>query len=182
MFWAILIIAALVVFWGVSTYNRLVSLRELARNALGQIAAQIESRWDAVSNLIEATKQYSAHEAETLEGITKSRASIGAGRTADVETLEQEESRFQGVLGRLIAVAENYPELKASQVYTRSMDAVDKYENNVRQSRMLYNDSATKLNRAVQQIPASLIAGIGGFTQMPYFEASEGKQDMPSWN
>ncbi len=182
MLWIILGLAVLVVLWGVSVYNRLVSQREIARNALGQIAAQIESRWDAVSNLIEATKQYSAHEAETLEGITKNRANIGAGRQADVETLEQEENRFQGVLGRLIAVAENYPDLKASQVYTRSMDAVDKYENNVRQSRMLYNDAATKLNRSVQSIPDSIIAGIGGFTQMPYFEASEGKQDMPSWN
>lgn len=182
MIWVLLVLVVLVVLWGVTTYNRLVSQREIARNALGQIAAQIESRWDAVSNLIEATKQYSAHEAETLENITQNRANIGAGRTTDVETLEQEENRFQGVLGRLIAVAENYPDLKASQVYTRSMDAVDKYENNVRQSRMLYNDSATKLNRSVQQIPTSIIAGIGGFTQMPYFEASEGKQDMPSWN
>lgn len=182
MIWVVLIVAALIAVWGVSAYNRLVSQREIARNALGQIAAQIESRWDAVSNLIEATKQYSAHEAETLEGITRNRANIGAGRTADVETLEQEENRFQGVMGRLIAVAENYPDLKASQVYTRTMDAVDKYENNVRQSRMLYNDSATKLNRSVQQIPTSIIAGIGGFTQMPYFEASENKQDMPSWS
>lgn len=179
MIWVVLGLVIAIGAWGLTTYNRLVGLREMARNAIGQIAAQVESRWDALGNLIQATKQYAAHEAETLEKVTANRSHVGAG--ARVKDVEAAESEFQGVLGRLIAVAEAYPELKASALYQQTMDSVNAYENNVRHSRMIYNDTVTKLNRAVQSVPTNVIAGIGGFTEMPYFEAAAGKTDMPSW-
>ena len=85
-----------------------------------------------------------------------------------------------GAMGRIMAVAEQYPTLKADQNYTRTMDSVNQYEGMVRQSRLIYNDSVTKLNRRIRMFPTSLIAGMMGFSKRDYLEANEAKADMPS--
>lgn len=176
----ILIVLLVVVgFWVVSTYNRLITVRERVDNAKAQIATQIESRWDAIKSLIEATKQYSKHEAEVLQGVTEKRASIG--KNSSVGQLENAEQEFNGVLGRLIAVSENYPDLKASQVYQSTMASINKFEDNVRNSRMIYNDVVTMFNRAIKMFPGSIIAGIFKFEEREYFEGTQSKQDMPGW-
>ena len=146
----ILVIAAAVVFWAVGIYNSLVTLRERVDNAKAQIATQIESRWDAIKSLIQATKQYSKHEAEVLESVTEKRASIG--RASSVDELENAEREFNSVLGRLIAVSENYPDLKASGVYQTTMTSINKFEENVRNARMIYNDVVTRYNRKTKTI------------------------------
>lgn len=168
-----------IVFWGVSIYNSLVTLRERVDNAKAQIATQIESRWDAVKSLIEATKQYSKHEAEVLESVTEKRANIG--RDSSVEKIQEAEREFNNVLGRLIAVSENYPDLKASGVYQSTMDSINKFEDNVRNARMIYNDIVTRFNRKTKVFPSSLVAGIFNFQEREYFEGTETKEDMPSW-
>ena len=154
-------------------------MRERVDNAKAQIATQIESRWDAVKSLIEATKQYSSHEAEVLEGVTEKRARVG--KNSSVEEMENAESEFNGVLGRLIAVSESYPDLKASQVYRSTMTSINKFEDNVRNARMIYNDVVTKLNRTIQVFPSSIIAGMFNFKKGEYFQGTETKQDMPNW-
>lgn len=177
----IIVIVILVVlgFWVMSTYNSLITLRERVDNAKAQIATQIESRWDALKSLIEATKQYSKHEAEVLESVTEKRASIG--KNSSISQMENAEQEFNGVLGRLIAVSESYPDLKASGVYQSTMASVNKYEDNVRNSRMIYNDVVTRFNRAIKMFPGSIVAGIFKFVASDYFEGTETKQDMPSW-
>jgi len=174
----VLLMIVLTAFF-VSTYNKLVKLREMVRNSRGQIATQVESRWDALTNLIQATKQYSTHESETLENIVKQRSSLSGNMTP--EDFNKSEDMFQNSLGRLIAIAESYPDLKASEVYKQTMVSVDKYEKNVRLSRMSYNDTVTKYNQQIITIPTNIIASLMNFTQEPYFEASESKREMPSW-
>ena len=180
MLWIIvLIIVVLIGLWGISIYNQLISSREFVRNSMGNIAAQVESRWDAVSSLIGATKKYSSHEAETLTNITAMRSKVD--RTSEPSVVEKDDSLFEQAMNQLNVVVENYPELKADSVYIQTMESIDRYENNVRQSRMVYNDTVTKLNRQVQQFPSSIIAGMFRFSQESYFQSSSAKSDMPQW-
>ncbi|PXW87337.1 LemA protein [Streptohalobacillus salinus] len=175
----VVLVIIILIGWVISTYNRLVSTRELVENAMGQISTQIESRWDALKSMIDGTKRYEKHEAEVLEGITEKRSQIGKG--AEVSDVNQDDQLFNQALGRLIAVAENYPDLKASTVYQDTLRNIDKYENQVRQSRMIYNDTVTKYNRIIQMVPSNIIAGMFNFTKRDYFEGTQEKTEMPSW-
>lgn len=172
----VLIVIAIVL---ITIYNNLIKTREMIYNAKGQIAAQIESRWDALTNLISATKEYSAHEKEVLENITKERTT--ATRNSSVQEMEKDDLSFQKALGQIHVVAENYPELKASDVYQNTMNQVDEYEDNVRHARMIYNDTVTRHNRNVQSFPVNLLAGPMGFTKEEYFSQTASKNDIPQW-
>lgn len=174
-----IVIAVIFAFWAVSVYNRLVSSREFVRNSMGNIAAQVESRQDAVKSLIDAAKKYSSHEAETLTDITAMRAKVD--RTSDPSTVEKDDALFEQAMNQINVVAENYPNLKADQVYSQAMQGVDRYENNVRHARMVYNDTVTKLSRQVQQFPSSIVAGMFGFRQEEYFQSTSTKSEMPQW-
>ena len=174
------IIVVLIILWAIGTYNSFVTLLERVENAKSQIAIQIESRWDAIKSLIDATKKYSAHEAETLESVTAQRTSIS--RNSSIEEMEEAEAQIGQVVGRLIAVSEAYPDLKASTVYQTAMKNIDKYEDNVRQSRMIYNDTVTRYNRKIRVFPASILANMFHFVSRSYFEGTESKQEMPSWD
>lgn len=165
--------------WVIATYNRFVLLRENVRNAMGQIAAQIESRWDALTSVISAAKQYASHEADTLMAVTKERVPLRPSSTpADVAA---DDHAFGSVLGRFNALAEAYPQLRASETYMAAMDEVTKFEDNVRHSRMFYNDSVTKLNRYRGQFPSMIVGAIFGFTPETYFENTATKNEMPGW-
>lgn len=178
-FFIFLILLFLVVFWVIRVYNTLVSYRELVRNAMAQIGAQTESRWDALTTLIDASKEYANYEADTLKNIVKERKQIT--QVSSVDDVEADTSNYMSVFSRLLAVAENYPNLKASEIYASTMASLNMYESNVRLSRMSYNDTVTKLNREIQTFPINLIAGILGFRQEKYFEATSEKKDMPMW-
>src|SRR5699024_745749 len=180
MSYIIIGVVILLILWAIATYNSFVALIERVNNAKSQIAIQIESRWDAIKSLIDATKQYSKHEAETLENITAQRTAVGSG--SSISDMEQAEAQLGQVMGRLIAVSEAYPDLKASNVYQTTMQKIDKYEDNVRQSRMIYNDTVTRYNRKIRAFPASLLANMFGFVSKPYFQGTEAKQEMPSWD
>lgn len=177
--WIILGVLVLFILYAISAYNGLVKMREMVRNAMGNIAAQVESRWDAITNLIEATKKYSEHEAGILKDLTIARANIN--KESKVGQVEADDNAFNSAMGRLIAVAEAYPDLKASEVYKETMRSVDKYEENVRMSRMIYNDNVTKINTRIQTFPTNIVAGIFGFSKEDYFQNTESKKDMPSW-
>lgn len=166
--------------WVIVTYNRFVALRENVRNAMGQIATQIESRWDALTSVIAAAKQYSEHEAETLLAVTKERAPLRPTSTpADVAADDQ---AFGSMLGRFNALAEAYPQLRASETYQSAMGEVTRFEDNVRHSRMFYNDSVTKLNRYRGQFPSMIVGALFGFKQEAYFENTATKNEMPGWS
>ncbi|WP_067843078.1 LemA family protein [Amphibacillus sediminis] len=174
------LLIVVLVFWAMSTYNQLISAREFVRNSMGQIAAQLESRWDALQNMIEGTKQYAEYEAKTLESITEQRTALG--QNAAVAEVNKDDELFGQAMGRLLAIAESYPDLKASQVYQETLKNVDRYEQQVRQSRMIYNDTVTKYNRIIQSVPSNIIASLFRFTTEAYFENTTSKTDMPSWS
>lgn len=175
------IVVLLVIIVGalISIYNNLIRRREMIFNAKGQIATQIESRWDALTNLIQATKQYSEHEKEVLMNITMARSK--QSKNSSVGDIEKDEAMFQNALHQINVVAENYPDLKASQIYQSTMESVKSFEDNVRHSRMIYNDTVTAYNRSIKAFPTSLFAGPLGFEEEDYFLATETKQEMPQW-
>lgn len=173
------VLLLLIVGYVIVTYNNLVRAREFVRNSMGQIAAQVESRWDGVRSLIDATKKYASHEAETITQTTQARSRIT--RSSSVEDVQRDDARFASVLGRINAVAEAYPELRASDVFTSAMTQITDYENNVRHSRMFFNDSTTKYNNVVLQFPSNLVASMFSFTPSEYFESTDTKSDMPQW-
>lgn len=178
----LIIIALLVVLlagWVMSTQRRLVVMDENINNAMSQIGVQLSSRFDALTALLDLAKGYAAHESQTLIETIKSRRSVITAKSTPQDVLQQE-GVISEALGRISMVAERYPELKADKGYAKCMDAVDSYEKMVRTSRLIYNDSVTKLNRETRMFPVSLIAGMLGFRQRDYLEAREDKADMPS--
>ena len=174
----IVLLVILVAGWVMSTQRRLVVMDENINNAMSQIGVQLSSRFDALTALLDLAKGYAAHESQTLETI-KSRRSVITAKSTPQDVLQQE-GVISEALGRISMVAERYPELKADKGYAKCMDAVDSYEKMVRTSRLIYNDSVTKLNREIRMFPVSLIAGMLGFRQRDYLEAREDKADMPS--
>lgn len=175
----IVFLVILVAGWVMSTQRRLVVMDENINNAMSQIGVQLSSRFDVLTALLDLAKGYAAHESQTLIETIKSRRSVITAKSTPQDVLQQE-GVISEALGRISMVAERYPELKADKGYAKCMDAVDSYEKMVRTSRLIYNDSVTKLNREIRMFPVSLIAGMLGFRQRDYLEAREDKADMPS--
>lgn len=174
----LIVVLAVIVLWFVSTQRRLVAMDENINNAMSQIGVQLSSRWDALTALLDLTKGYAQHEYQTLSDTIKMRSAITAKSSA--ADVNQQENMLTEAMGKIMAVAESYPELKANENYIKTMDSVNEYEKMVRQSRLIYNDSVTKLNRAIRMFPASLAAGILNITSRDYLEADSKKNDMPS--
>ncbi len=173
-----IVIIVLLVLWFVSAQRKLVAMDENINNAMSQIGVQLSSRWDALSALLDLTKGYAEHEYKTLSDTIKMRTSINSSSTA--ADVNKQENMFTEAMGRIMAVAESYPELKANENYIKTMDSVNEYEKTVRQSRLIYNDSVTKLNRAIRMFPTSIAAGILHITSRDYLEADDRKADMPN--
>ena len=175
----IIVIIGVLILWIVSTQRKLVVLDENINNAMSQIGMQLSSRFDALMSLLDLAKGYAKHESETLiESIKSTRSVIMAKSTPD-DVLRQEGIIFEA-LGRIAMVTEQYPELKANPNYLKTMGAVEAFENMVRTSRLIYNDSVTKLNRQIRMFPASLIASMLGFRQREYLVEQADKANMPS--
>ena len=173
----LLIIIALLVIVGLYIFNTqrsLVNLDEMANNALNQIAVQQNSRWDAVSSLVAMTEKYSKHEHDTLVEVIGARS-----QGTSAAEINDQGNRITQALGRLIAVGEQYPELKADGMFNKTMDSINHYEDLVRTNRMVYNDSVTKLNRMVRQWPSSFVASLLKFGLRDYLDVPDDKKDMP---
>ena len=170
----ILCIVLAVLFYVFNTQRELVRLDELCKNAFSQIAVQLNSRWDAVLALAKMAAQYSKHESETIIKTIQARRMDGQVKTA--AEVNEQQGAFAQVLGRLIAVGEAYPELKANEQFSKTMDGINRYEELVRQSRMVYNDTATKMNRMVRQWPSSIVASLLHFGEREYLTVDEEKK------
>ncbi len=173
----IIVLVIAVVSWFVRGQNKLVHADELVGNSLSQIGVQQASRWDALTALADLTGKYAGQEKQTLIDIIGARKGITAGSNA-AEVDAQEAALVQG-MGRINALAEAYPELKSNTLYLKSMDEVTHYEDNVRMSRMVYNDSVTKYNRLVRSLPGSVLAGGLGFAPRDYLQDDPAKAEMP---
>jgi LemA protein len=166
--WIILGVVALVLLFGVFTYNRLVRLRVRVENAWSQIDVQLRRRYDLIPNLIETVKGYAAHEREVFEDVTKAR--VMAQEASGVRNQADAENQVTQSLRQLLAVAENYPELKANQNFLALQEELTGTESKIAYARQFYNDEVAALNTLIQSFPASIVAGMGHFTPREFFE------------
>jgi len=181
MTWYIIVgVVVILIILFIATYNRLVRLRNQVRNAWAQIDVQLKRRHDLIPNLIETVKGYMKHERETLEAITKARnlaqqaASSGPGARAKAET------ELSSALGRLLAVVENYPDLKANQNFLALQEELTSTENKLSFSRQYYNDSVLSYNNRTQMFPSNVVASMTGFKASEFFEVSvAGERETP---
>jgi LemA protein len=171
VFWIVVAIVVVLLLWAVFTYNRLVSLRNRVENGWSQIDVQLRRRYDLIPNLIETVKGYAAHEREVFEHVTEARThAMGA---TGVQDQANAENAITAGLGRLIAVAENYPELKANQNFLALQEELIGTESKIAYARQFYNDQVARLNTLIQKFPANLIARLGHFESKPFFEIDE---------
>ncbi len=167
----IVVAVAAVALFFVTSYNRLVVLRNRIRNAWSQIDVQLRRRYDLIPNLVETVKGYAAHEKETFEMVTKARAQMASARTVSEQAEAQ--NAITGALRTLFAVAEAYPELKANQNFLMLQEELSGTESKIAFSRQFYNDTVMKYNNSLQVFPTNLIAGMFGFSAEGFFEIEE---------
>lgn len=178
IFIILIAIVAIMILWFIGSQRNLVTLDEMCKNAMSQIGVQQNSRWDALNGLADLTKQYDNHEYNTLMDVINQRRSIvGTSSAADANA---QENAITEAMGKIMAVAEAYPDLKANENYAKMMDSVNQHEQNVRMSRMTCNDTITKYNQSLRQIPVCFIAGMLGFVTREYLQTPAEKQDMPT--
>lgn len=174
----VIAVIALLVLWVISIQNKLVKSDEFCNNALKQINVQQISRYDALQALIKLTREYASYEADTLQKIVDARK-IVSSPSPTPEQINANEAALQEIGAKLIAVAEAYPDLKASQNYQQTMKDIKEYEENVRLSRMTFNDTVTRFNQEVRVFPTSLVAGLLGFSKRDYLADDISKKDYP---
>ena len=177
----ILIIIALVillVMWFIGVQRMLVSLDENVNNAMSQIGVNLTSRFDALTGLLDLVKGYNEHEYKTLSDVIKMRTTIGSHSTA--AQVETQENMITEAIGKIMAVAEAYPDLKSSSNYQNLMNSLNDYETKVRQSRLVYNDTVTRLNRTIRMFPTSFVAPMCNVAAREYLKTEDSKTDMPS--
>jgi len=168
----IIILAVIVILFliFIGIYNGLVSLRNQVKNAWAQIDVQLKRRYDLIPNLVETVKGYAKHEREVFENVTKARNMAQQVASAGPATRAQAEGELTAVLGKLIAVAEAYPELKANQNFLALQEELSSTENKIAFSRQFYNDSVLNYNNKIQMFPSNIIAGMFGFILSEFFE------------
>ncbi len=185
----IVIIALVIIFIGrlVGIYNSLVTLEEDVNQGWAQVSNQYQRRADLIPNLVETVKGYASHEKETFAAVTEARARVGQ-LTITPEVLNNPEafSKFQQVQGeissvltRLMAVAENYPQLKANQNFLSLQSQLEGTENRIAVERKRFNEKVQGFNTRVRRFPTNIIAGMFGFDRKLYFEAEEGAETVP---
>jgi LemA protein len=183
------LLAIVVVGYGIVVFNGLVRARNAYKNAFAQIDVQLTRRHDLIPNLVEVAKGYMKHERETLEAVVKARtgaisaqaaASANPGDPAAMQNLATSENMLTQTLGRLFALAEAYPDLKANQNMMQLSEELTSTENRVAFARQAYNDAVMAYNNKREVFPASLVAGMMGFAPAALFEADDpGKREAP---
>ncbi len=186
--WIVVAVLVLAVLYLVSSYNRLVALRAAFRNAFSQIDVQLKRRYDLIPNLVETAKGYMKHERETLEAVVAARDHAGrALRTLEKDpgsaqafrSLAGAEGALTAALGRLVAVAEGYPDLKANETMGQLMEELRSTENKIAFARQAYNDSVMTYNTAVESFPGNLVAGMGNFAHATSWQIERAEEREP---
>lgn len=184
--WIILGIVAVVLIWGVTTYNGLVSKDEKVASAWANVETVYQRRADLIPNLVNTVKGYAAHEQETLAQVTEARAKSTAisidpsiATPAEMEAWMKAQGEVSSALGRLIAISENYPELKANQNFLELQKQLEGTENRISTERRKYNEEVRGYNAKIRRFPTNLIAGMFGFEKRVMFEAQEGAEVAP---
>lgn len=169
--WIILAVAVIIILWFIGTYNGLVTRRNRVAESWSDIDVQLKRRYDLIPNLIESVKGYMTHERETLEKVTAARtAAMGAKTMAEHA---KSENMITEALKSVFAVAENYPDLKASQNFLQLQDELSDTENKIQAARRFFNSNVMDFNTRLQSVPSNLVAGAFKFTAREFFELTE---------
>ena len=169
--WIVLAVVALATVWAVVAFNRLVTYRNRAEEGWSQIDVQLRRRYDLIPNLVETVQGYAAHEREVFEEVARAR-SAAIGATGAAEQASAENAITSG-LRKLLAVAENYPDLKASANFLALQEELTGTESKIAYARQFYNDTVQSLKTKIQAFPSSIVAGLGHFTPREFFETEE---------
>ena len=179
--WVVLGVVLVVLFWAVGAYNRLVRLKNAVANAFGQIDVQLKRRYDLIPNLVEVARKYLAHESETLEAVIAARNHARSAEQTVVASptnagamgaLVGAEQVLGGAMGRLFALAEAYPDLKADQTMRDLSEELSSTENRVGFARQAYNDHVLAFNDSAAQFPTLIVARLFAFLPLPMLEAT----------
>ena len=184
--WIWIGVVAVVAIFFYATYNGFIGKEEGVNAAWSNVETQYQRRSDLIPNLVNTVKGYAAHESQTLGEVTEARAkatsiNLSAGELPPerLAQFQQAQADVRSALGRLIAVAESYPDLKANQNFIELQSQLEGTENRIAVARKDFNDAARKYNVAVRRFPSNLVAALFGFDQKPYFEAAEGTETAP---
>lgn len=170
------VIALLLLGWGVGTYNGLVKLRNKVEESWRQIDVELKRRHDLIGNLVETVKGYAAHERGTLEDVMRARnAAMAPGQSPAAQA--QSEGMLTQALGRLMAVAEAYPDLKANQNFMALQNELTSTEDRIASARRYYNANVRELNTKVESVPSNIIAGLFNFSRAEYFEVADAERE-----
>lgn len=179
-------VLAIVVLWGVGRYNEMVTAEENVETAWSQVENQYQRRMDLIPNLVETVKGYAAHENETLESVIAARAKATQvvidpqNATAEqLATFQAAQGELSQALGRLMAVAESYPDLKANENFLSLQSQLEGTENRIAVARNNFNEVARSYNTMIRRFPSNIIAGMFDFEKKPYFEAQDGADKAP---
>ena len=179
-------IVVVIVLWAIGGYNGMVKMDEQVQNKWANVETQYQRRADLIPNLVSTVKGYAKHEQQTLEDVVKARSEATQVKV-DAENLTPEklaafqkaQSGVSSALGRLLAVAENYPDLKANQNFLELQSQLEGTENRITVARKDFNDTAKSYNQAIRQFPKNILAGLFGFEKKSYFEAEVGSEKAP---
>ncbi|MBO7248090.1 MAG: LemA family protein [Bacteroidaceae bacterium] len=182
----VIAIVAVVAIWAVSAYNGLVNLDEGVANKWGDVETQYQRRADLIPNLVNTVKGYAAHEQETLESVVAARSQATQIKVDPDNLTPEKLAEFQkaqgevtSALGKLLAITENYPDLKANQNFLELQAQLEGTENRINVARVNFNDATKKYNTAIRRFPKNILAGMFGFEKRSYFEAQDGAETAP---
>jgi LemA protein len=174
--WIVLIVIVVIAVLAFAAYNRLVALSQRVGQAFADIDVQLKQRHDLIPNLVETVKGYAAHERGTLDDVVKARnAAMSAQGPAQVSAAE---AQLSGALGRLIALSEAYPDLKANANFQQLQGELSDIENKIAAARRFFNNAVQEYNTGIQQLPAVLFAGALGFTRKDFFDLGDARAQM----
>jgi LemA protein len=166
--WVVLGVIVVIVIWAISIYNGLVAMRQRTNQAFADIDVQLKQRHDLIPNLVETVKGYAAHERGTLEAVIQARNVAVAAPGVDQKVAA--ENMLTGALGKLFALSENYPNLKANANFQQLQSDLSDIENKLAASRRFFNNAVQEYNTGIQQFPAALFAAMFGFSQRTFFD------------
>ena len=180
------VVIALVAIWGISSYNGLVSMDENVSNQWANVETQYQRRSDLIPNLVNTVKGYAKHESETLESVMQARSQATQVKIDPSNCTPQQLAAYQKAqgdvttaLGKLLAITENYPDLKANQNFLELQSQLEGTENRINVARKDFNDTAKKYNTSLRRFPRNIIASMFGFEKRAYFEAEAGAEKAP---
>ncbi len=184
---AIVVVLVGIVGWGISQYNGLVTQEQNVEKAWSQVESDYQRRADLIPNLVNTVKGYAKHEKETYEAVTNARASVGQVKIDASNLTQQQLQQYQQAqgelgtaLGKLIAVSEAYPELKANENFIALQQQLEGTENRINVSRKDFNNAAQQYNTQLKRFPVNIVAGMFGFQAKPYFQAAAGAEKAPT--